>query len=292
MLIDAVVMAAGKGTRMKSDLAKVLHPVAGRPLIAHVLAAARAAGIGRIVVVVGHQREAVQAAVAAPDLEFAVQEPQLGTGHAVMQAAPLLREGGFTVVLSGDVPLLTEATVRRLVDEAGQDGVAAAVLTCIVDDAGAYGRVVKDDAGRLLRIVEARDATPAQKAIREFNTGVYCYRTPLLRRRCQPHHRQRPAEYYLTDTIGHLVGRGHDVRAVATRDADEVMGINTVDELAMPRNCTANDRRHDHGPALHSLEAGLRDGRHRQERGMRVLRHAVVRRDDAANRVPPRATGT
>jgi UDP-N-acetylglucosamine diphosphorylase/glucosamine-1-phosphate N-acetyltransferase len=233
MLIDAVVMAAGKGTRMKSDLAKVLHPVAGRPLIAHVLATARAAGIGRIVVVVGHQRDAVRAAVAAADLEFAVQEPQLGTGHAVMQAAPLLREGGYTVVLSGDVPLLTEATVRRLVAEAAQDGVAAAVLTCIVDDAGAYGRVVKDDAGRLLRIVEARDASPAEKALREFNTGVYCYRTALLQealRSLTTDNDQR--EYYLTDTIGYLVGRGHDVRAVATRDADEVMGINTVDELA------------------------------------------------------------
>jgi bifunctional UDP-N-acetylglucosamine pyrophosphorylase/glucosamine-1-phosphate N-acetyltransferase len=233
MLIDAVVMAAGKGTRMKSDLAKVLHPVAGRPLIAHVLATARAAGIGRIVAVVGHQRDRVMVAVAAPDLEFAVQEPQLGTGHAVMQAAPLLREGGFTVVLSGDVPLLTEATLRRLVDEAAKDGVAAAVLTCIVDDAGAYGRVVKDDAGRLLRIVEARDAGPAEKAIREFNTGVYCYRTELLQealRNLTTDNDQQ--EYYLTDTIGYLVARGHDVRAVATRDVDEVMGINTVDELA------------------------------------------------------------
>jgi len=233
MLIDAVVMAAGKGTRMKSDLAKVLHPVAGRPLIAHVLAAARAAGIGRIVVVVGHQRDKVMAAVAAADLEFAVQEPQLGTGHAVMQAAPLLREGGFTVVLSGDVPLLTEATVRRLVDEAAQEGVAAAVLTCIVDDAGAYGRVVKDDSGRVVRIVEARDATPEQKTIREFNTGVYCYRTSRLQealRSLTTDNDQQ--EYYLTDTIGYLVAQGHDVRAVVTRDADEVMGINTVDELA------------------------------------------------------------
>ena len=108
------------------------------------------------------------------------------------------------------------------------------MLTCIVDDAGAYGRVVKDDAGRLQRIVEARDATPKQKAIREFNTGVYCYRTLLLLealRSLTTDNDQR--EYYLTDTIGYLVGHGHDVRAVATRDADEVMGINTVDELAL-----------------------------------------------------------
>ena len=233
MLIDAAVMAAGKGTRMKSDLAKVLHPLAGRPLIAHVLETARAAGIGRIVVVVGHQRDAVRAAVAADDLSFAVQEPQLGTGHAVMQAAPLLREGGYTVVLSGDVPLLTAATVRRLIGEAATEGVGAAVLTCVVDDAGAYGRVIKDDAGRLQRIVEARDATPAERAVREFNTGVYCYRTDLMQealRSLTTDNDQR--EYYLTDTIGHLVAQGHDVRAVVTTDQDEVMGINTVDELA------------------------------------------------------------
>lgn len=233
MLIDAVVMAAGKGTRMKSDLAKVLHPVAGRPLIAHVLETARAAGIGRIVVVVGHQRDAVRAAVAAPDLDFAVQEPQLGTGHAVMQAAPLLRAGGYTVVLSGDVPLLTTSTVRKLIDEAAAEGVAAAVLTCVVDDAGAYGRVIKDDAGRLQRIVEARDATAGERAVREFNTGVYCYRTDLLQealRSLTTDNDQR--EYYLTDTIGYLVAQGHDVRAVVTTNPDEVMGINTVDELA------------------------------------------------------------
>ena len=124
--------------------------------------------------------------------------------------------------------------MRRLVAEAAQDGVAAAVLTCIVDDAGAYGRVVKDDAGRLLRIVEARDATPAEKAIREFNTGVYCYRTGAAAGSpAQPDHRQRPAGI-LPHRHHRLPGRpqGHDVRAVATRDADEVMGINTVDELA------------------------------------------------------------
>ncbi len=231
--IDAVVLAAGKGTRMKSDLAKVLHPLAGRPLIAHVLDTARAAGVERIVVVVGHQREAVQAAVAADDLAFAVQEPQLGTGHAVQMAAPHLRAGGYTVVLSGDVPLLGVETLRQLVSATISSGAAATVLTCLVTDAGAYGRVVTDDAGRLQRIVEARDATPAELAIGEFNTGVYCYRTDQLVQALGGLTTDNDqGEYYLTDTVAYLVSRGHDVRTVVTRDPNEVRGINTVAELA------------------------------------------------------------
>ena len=161
--VEAVVLAAGKGTRMKSDLAKVLHPLAGRSLLDHVLDTVEAAGIGHMVVVVGHQADRVRRTCARPGLEFVVQEPQRGTGHAVQMAVPALRDTGHTVVLAGDVPLLRAATLARLVDGAVVSGAAATVLTCVVPDAGAYGRIVKDGEGRVVRIVEARDATPASR---------------------------------------------------------------------------------------------------------------------------------
>ena len=231
--VEAVVLAAGKGTRMKSDLAKVLHTLAGRPLLAHVLDTVAAVGIGHTVVVVGHQADRVRGTCGRPGLDFVVQEPQLGTGHAVQTAVPALGGAGYTVVLAGDVPLLRAATLARLVDGAAASGAAATVLTCVVPDAGAYGRIVKDGAGRVIRIVEARDATPAELAIGEYNTGVFCFRTPLLKAALDnltPENDQ--GEYYLTDTVAWLVEAGHEVAAVATDDPDEVVGINTVAELA------------------------------------------------------------
>jgi bifunctional UDP-N-acetylglucosamine pyrophosphorylase / glucosamine-1-phosphate N-acetyltransferase len=232
-LVDAVVLAAGKGTRMRSDLPKVLHELAGRPLLAHVLDTARQAGIDRTVVVVGHEAERVRAACQAPDLAFVVQQPQLGTGHAVQVAAAALRPGGWTVVLAGDVPLLRAATLARLVTATVDDEAAAVVLTCVVPDAGAYGRIVKDQAGNLLRIVEARDASAEELAIKEYNSGVYCFRTDRLRAALGGLTTANDqGEYYLTDTIGWLAARGETVRTVVTDDPHEVVGINTVDELA------------------------------------------------------------
>lgn len=230
--VDAVVLAAGKGTRMKSDLAKVLHEMAGRPLLAHVLDTARAAGVDRTVVVVGHQADRVREACAAPDLEFVLQQPQLGTGHAVQMAEPALRDGGWTVVLAGDVPLLRAETLRRLVDETCDRDASATVLSCVVPDAGAYGRIVKDALGNLVKIVEARDATPAELEIGEYNSGVYCYRTDRLKAALANLTTDNDqGEYYLTDTIGWLVGEGEAVGTVVTTDIDEVVGINTVEEL-------------------------------------------------------------
>ncbi len=245
--LDAVILAAGKGTRMRSDLPKVLHELDGRPLLAYVLDTARAAGIGRTVVVVGHQADRVRLACAGDDVVFVVQEPQLGTGHAVQVAASSLRPGGWTVVLAGDVPLLRPQTLRRLVAGARQDDAAAVVLTCVVDDAGAYGRIVKDATGNLLRIVEARDASPHELAIGEYNSGVYCYQTSRLRAALGALTADNAqGEYYLTDTIGWLADRGERVRTVTTADADEVVGINTVDELAAAERLL-RARRRGHG---------------------------------------------
>ena len=231
-IIEAVVLAAGKGTRMKSDLAKVLHRLAGKPLIGHVLDTIAAAGIDRTVVVVGHQAADVEAACAGPDLDFVRQEPQLGTGHAVQMAIPALDSDGYCVVLAGDVPLLRPETLRRLIRETLDKRVAAVVLTCVVPDAGAYGRIVKDEAGGVLRIVEAKDASQEELAIGEYNTGVFCFRTELMIEALGSLNTDNvQGEYYLTDTVAWLVGRGLPVLAVATDDPGEVAGINTVAEL-------------------------------------------------------------
>jgi len=142
MTIDAVILAAGKGTRMKSDLPKVLHELAGRTLLDHVMDTSAAAGIDRMVVVVGHMAALVEETCARPGIQFVLQEPQLGTGHAVQVAVPALRTGGYSVILAGDVPLLRTETLKRLVDGTVSSGASAVVLTCVVDDAGAYGRII------------------------------------------------------------------------------------------------------------------------------------------------------
>jgi len=243
--VDAVILAAGKGTRMKSDLAKVLHLLAGRTLLEHVLATVREAGISRSVVVVGHQADRVRECCVGEDLVFVHQEPQLGTGHAVQIAEPALRDEGLCVVLAGDVPLLRAATLRRLIariragDAAGDTAgdaagdVAGAVLTCVVDDAQAYGRIVTNDAGEFEKIVEARDATAAELAIGEYNTGVFCFWTARLREALANLTADNDqGEYYLTDTVAYLVSQGDRFLTVQCEDPDEVVGINTVAELA------------------------------------------------------------
>ncbi len=232
-LIDAVVLAAGKGTRMKSDLPKVLHRIAGRPLLDHVLDTVETVGINHTVVVVGHQADLVERACRRDGIDFILQEPQLGTGHAVQVAVGKLRPGGYCVVLAGDVPLLRAETLQRLIESAVASGSAAVVLTCLVSDAGAYGRIVKNPAGRVLKIVEARDASAAELAIGEYNTGVFCFQTDRLVEALENLTTDNnQGEYYLTDTVAYLVGAGHLVEAVATSDPAEVVGINTVDELA------------------------------------------------------------
>ncbi len=231
--IDAVVLAAGKGTRMNSDLPKVLHEIVGKSLLGHVLDTVKQVGIAHTVIVVGHKADLVRETCGGEGLDFVLQEPQLGTGHAVQVAVPALREGGHTVVLAGDVPLLRASTLQKLVDGTISSGAAAVVLTCVVDDAGAYGRIVKDEAGNVQKIVEARDASPTELAIGEYNTGVFCFRTDqLIEALGQLTTDNMQGEYYLTDTVAYLVEQGRQVAAVSTSDPDEVVGINTVAELA------------------------------------------------------------
>lgn len=231
--ILAVVLAAGKGTRMKSDLAKVLHPVAGKPMLAHVLDRLVELKHGRTVVVVGHQAEMVAEICASYGAETALQAEQLGTGHAVLQAAPLLREeSGRTLILCGDVPLLRSSTIKELLAAASQPQVGGAVLSAITDDASGYGRILRDESDHVIGIVEEKDATDEQRTIREYNTGTYCFRNDLLwdaLDRVGSDNAQN--EFYLTDVIEILVGDGQHVAGVVAPDEREVQGVNTVEDL-------------------------------------------------------------
>ena len=232
--LHLVVLAAGKGTRMKSGLPKVLHAAGDLPLIEHVLRAADTLSPASIVVVVGHQAEAVQAALAGrPDLRFARQEPQLGTGHALLQAEPALAGAAGTVVLlSGDVPLLTSATLLALVNRHVETGAAATVLTAMVDDPTGYGRIERRD-GRISGIVEDKDASPTQRQIREINSGIYAFDLePLFASLKQIGSANAQGEYYLPDLVKIYRDRALAVDTVTLEDPREILGVNSRGELA------------------------------------------------------------
>jgi bifunctional UDP-N-acetylglucosamine pyrophosphorylase/glucosamine-1-phosphate N-acetyltransferase len=231
-----VILAAGFGTRMKSELPKVMHSLLGRPMVEWAVNASTAVSGRAPVLVVGHGREAVQAHLGAR-ADYVVQQDLLGTGHAVMQAAPHLRDyQGAVVVSYADMPLLQAGTLRRLVDAfavaqgAGQQP-ALAMLTVTRDDPQAFGRVVRDAAGAIQAIVEEVDCTPEQRAIKELNPGVYCFDAQWLWANLTHIPRSAKGEYYLTDMVGIAVRQG---RTVATLEAptDEVNGINNRVQLA------------------------------------------------------------
>lgn len=228
-MLNIVILAAGQGKRMQSNLPKVLHPIAGRPMLSHVLDSARALGARGIVVVVGHGAEHVQQAYASQEgLQFALQQPQLGTGHAVLQAAPLLQEDGdhdVTVVLYGDVPLVQPETLHALLAARG-DGLA--VLTEILADPTGYGRIVRDAAGQVCAIVEHKDATAAQREIKEVNTGIIAAPTRLLKVWLSKlSNNNAQGEYYLTDIIGMAVSDGVPVSVAHPCAAFETLGVNS-----------------------------------------------------------------
>ena len=230
MSLNVVILAAGLGKRMHSRLPKVLHTLAGRPLLAHVVETARALEASRIVVVDGHGGDAVRAAMSSPDLAFARQEPQLGTGHAVQQALPLLDGAAVTLVLYGDVPLIARDTLERLVEGARD---AAAVLTAELDDPTGYGRILRTPAGRLSGIVEEKDASAAERAIREINTGLMALPTARLRNwltRLTNDNAQR--EYYLTDVVKLAIADGVAVESVRVARTWETLGVNSRAQLA------------------------------------------------------------
>jgi len=233
--VAAIILAAGKGTRMKSNLVKVLHPLAGEPLIHYPVTAAREADASRIVAVVGHQADAVRTCfTGSEDITFALQEEQNGTGHAVACAAPLLRGfHGKVLILCGDVPLIKAATLREMLKEHGKRGATVTVLTASVENPHGYGRIVKDDSGKVTAIVEEKDATPDQRAIREINSGIYCCEASFLFdavARLKSDNAQ--GEYYLTDIVRMAAGQGLVCAGHPVADAHEIMGINDRIQLA------------------------------------------------------------
>ena len=229
--MNIVILAAGMGKRMRSDMPKVLHPIAGRPMLAHVLERARSLAPARLVVVYGHGGERVPAQMAAPDIVWARQEPQLGTGHAVMQALPWLDDTVPTLVLYGDVPLIGQATLARLCAAAADPG-CMALLTVRVPDPTGYGRIVRE-AGRILRIVEHKDADAATRALDEINTGVMVVPTPALRRWLAALSKDNAqGEYYLTDIIAAAVADGLTVVGVQPDALPETLGVNSKAQLA------------------------------------------------------------
>ncbi len=234
--IEAVILAAGKGTRMNSDLPKVLHEVAGRPMVQWVVDAARAVGARRSVLVVGHGADRVRQAVGNDrDIDFVEQTQQLGTGHAVQQAAPLYTDAGDldVLVLCGDGPLIHARTLQTLIDTHRRTGAAATLATAVLDDASGYGRIVRDEAGDLLGIVEHKDASDAQRAIREVNPSYYCFKAAALFEALpRLSNDNAKGEYYITDVFRMLRESGRRVAVVDAVPAEDVLSINTPDQLA------------------------------------------------------------
>ncbi len=252
MAINIVIMAAGKGTRMKSALPKVLHRLAGTSLLQHVLNTCAPLRASRTVLVVGHGAEAVEAAAAAEGRVFALQQPQLGTGHAVQQALPLLAdEAATTLVLNGDVPLIRADTAAALAAACGGNGLA--LLTVKLADPSGYGRIVRDAAGRVLGIVEHKDADARQLAIDEVYTGMLAAPTAALKRWVMAlDNNNRQHEYYLTDIVAMAVADGIEVVSAQAASEVEVLGVNSPAQLA------ALERHVQRRQADALMEAGVR----------------------------------
>ena len=231
--VATVILAAGKGTRMKSDLPKVLHPLNNRPMVHYVIDAAQAIGSDKVVLIIGHKKELVEESTADLNVDYAVQSPQLGTGHAVLQAAPNLENfDGNVLVLSGDVPLLQAETLQNLVDFHRESGAIATLLTTEMDDPTGYGRVIRNADGDVTQIVEEKDANDEDRAIKEINVGIYVFRAKeLFATLPEVKNDNRQGEYYLPDVLKIYVQRGEKLAARLTRDVEETHGINTVDQL-------------------------------------------------------------
>jgi bifunctional UDP-N-acetylglucosamine pyrophosphorylase/glucosamine-1-phosphate N-acetyltransferase len=231
----AIILAAGKGTRMKSDLPKVVHPVGGRPMVCAVVDACRRAGCDPVVAVVGYRQELVRGALAGSGVVFAVQEPQLGTGHAVQSAREALGSSERDVfVLCGDGPLIRPETLRALLDRHRASGASATLATAVIDEPAGYGRIVRDGHGRFVRIVEHANATSAERALREVNPSYYCFRSgDLFAALCDVPRNEVSGEYYLTDVLSLLLERGRRVEVVPSVPPEDVLSINTPEDLAM-----------------------------------------------------------
>lgn len=231
--LAVVVLAAGKGVRMKSDLPKVFHEILGEPMLTYVLETVKKLAPSHTYVVVGHKRDLIMDYYKDWPLKFVTQEEQLGTGHAVMQVKPFLSDfSGTVLVLAGDVPLLSAGTLKGLVDFHLGKNAAATDLTAVLEDAGNYGRIVRNEKGEIMKIVEKKDASPEELEIKEINTGTFCFdRDALFAALAEVRPDNAQQEYYLTDTLEILRKKRQPVYAFRAEDPSETLGVNTKEEL-------------------------------------------------------------
>lgn len=230
MEVDVIILAAGQGTRMRSKLPKVLHPLAGSPMLSHVISTARQLNNSRLNIVIGHGADQVRSLDNADDISFSLQAEQKGTGHAAAQALPALRDDSISLILFGDVPLIRSATLQRLIDIAATGKMG--LLTAVFDDPSGYGRIIRDDRGNVVSNIEHKDATQAQRGIQEVNTGFMALPTAQLREwlpRLSSDNAQ--GEYYLTDLIAMAANDGNGVETAAPESLNEVQGVNSRRQL-------------------------------------------------------------
>ena len=230
--LKAVILAAGKGTRMCSDLPKVVHTIEGRCLVDYAIDAAKSAGVDEVCLVVGYKHEVVQERIAHRDVRFVLQEEQLGTGHAVWCAGEFLGDAGQTLILFGDTPLITAHTLQRLKEYHVANGNTVTVLSAMVDDPAGYGRIIRDADGNFVKSVEHKDATQEERSSCEINSGMYIFETGELREaleQLKPNNAQ--GEYYLPDTLTIIRGKGLKADAFALENAEDITGVNDQEQL-------------------------------------------------------------
>jgi len=231
--LATVILAAGKGTRMKSDLPKVLHIVNDKPMLIHIIGLSKHLNSERIINILGHKKELVIEAIKSENIEYVIQEPQLGTGHAVQQTESLLQDfDGDVLVLSGDVPLLRKSTIDNMLRIHRDADNGATVLTAIFEDPHGYGRVIRKDDNTLDKIIEEKDCNDEQRKIKEINAGIYIFKSkelfPALNK-IKSDNKQN--EYYLPDALKHIAKSGQSIALHITSEPMEISGVNTVEQL-------------------------------------------------------------
>ena len=236
IMVKSVILAAGKGTRMKSDKPKVVHHVMGKPMVYYSIEAARQAGADEVCVIVGYKADEVKSAIAASvndvKVDYALQEEQLGTGHAVKCAADFIGRDGDVIILCGDTPLVTGDTLRKALDFHKESGNGVTVISAMLDDPFGYGRIIRDG-DSLAKIVEQKDADEAEQAVKEVNSGMYIFDcAPLQDALSQISNDNAQGEYYLPDAIEIIKKMGLPASAVPMDDADQIRGVNTLEQLA------------------------------------------------------------